>query len=134
MSLRRSEMNRGTVGLRRRRLKAPKLTPKRQEKRERRAEWAVAVKARDPWCEAGRNVYVHTASALKLITLNCTMRTTDAHHVLPKSSLGPDEMWNGLGCCNNCHMAIHAHRIEAQALGLLAHWGDASPWPRETAI
>ncbi len=104
--------------MRRRRIKPPKLTPKRQEKRERRAEWAVAVKARDQMCQAGSQV---------ARTMYCRGYATDAHHVLPRSAGGPDEMWNGIGLCTPCHMWVHDHRIEAQEIGLLAHWGDSSP-------
>lgn len=63
----------------------------------------------------------------------CPLATTEAHHMLPRSQGGTDEMWNGIGLCRSDHMWIHNHRIEAQALGLLAHVGDESPWPREEA-
>ncbi len=107
----RSQMPRGTPMKRSGRIRTRK-TAKREEKRERRAEWAVAVKAREPRCGycGGRP-------------------TTDAHHVLPKSSLGPDEMWNGRGMCRRCHRYVHENRDEAQLQGFLAHVGDFSWLP-----
>ncbi len=108
------------VQMKRRRMRAPKLTAKREERRERRAEWAVAVKARDRMCQARWPVLFYTPAP------RCAVVTTDAHHVLPKSAGGTDEMWNGLGLCNPCHMWVHDHREAAQALGLLAHVGDCS--------
>ena len=123
--MKRSWMNRGTVQLQRTGRWRAKLTARRQAKRERASTWSLQVKSRELWCQAGRSVYVETAAALKLITLNCTMRTTDAHHIYSRGRAGRpiDELWNGLGCCNNCHMAIHANPIEAQALGLMAKLG-----------
>ena len=131
MPLRRTQMNRGTVQLKRTGRWRAKLTARRQIMRVKRNHWAVAVKAREPWCQAGRAVYVETAAALKLITLNCTMRTTDAHHVYTRGRAGKpiDEMWNGLGLCRSCHRWTHAHPIEAQALGLMAKLGACSELP-----
>ena len=51
MALRRTQMNRGTVQLQRTGRWRAKLTARRQEKREARAAWAVAVKARDWKCQ-----------------------------------------------------------------------------------
>ncbi len=106
--------------MQRKRLRAPPLTVKRQEKRERRAEWAVAVKARDRVCQHEG----HFSSPY-------WSDDTEAHHVLARSQGGEDVMSNGLGLCHEHHMWVHAHRIAAQALGLLAHVGDFSWLPEE---
>ena len=68
---------------------------------------------------------------VRTVTWWCGENSTDAHHALARSQGGPDEMWNGLGMCHEHHMWVHDHRIEAQALGLLAHVGDCSELPEE---
>ena len=115
------------VQMKRRRMRAPKLTAKRQEQREQRAAWAVAVKARDPLCRAFTQLVMNRLTQAAA----CRRRTADAHHLLAKSQGGTDELWNGRGLCHPCHMWVHAHREEAQALGLLAHVGDCSELPEE---
>lgn len=123
MPLRRSQMNRRTVGLKRAGRWRAKLTAKRQAKRERRAAWAVAVLARDRQC-------VFTLDRVQRSPWNqCDQPSTDAHHVLARSQGGADDLSNGLGLCRRHHRYVHDHRIEAQALGLLAHWGDCSELP-----
>ena len=59
----------------------------------------------------------------------CTAYSTDAHHILPRSQGGEDVWSNGLGLCREHHRYVHDNRIEAQALGLLAHVGDCSELP-----
>lgn len=103
------------------------MDPKRQEKRERRATWAVAVKARDNgFCQRYEPIEPRGR-----VWFGCTKKATDAHHMLARSQGGTDELWNGLGLCHEHHMWCHDHRIEAQALGLLAHIGDCSELPEE---
>ena len=108
---RRSQMNRGKP-MRRRRMKPPKLTAERQEKRETRKSWAVRGKEREPQCRrCGNWIWL------------------ESHHMLARSGGGSDEDWNHITLCFRCHGWTHNHRIEAQALGLLAHVGDCSELP-----
>ena len=122
--MKRTQMNRGTVQLQRTGRWRAKLTAKRQEKRETRAAWAVAVKARHRRCR-----FVLEVFGGGRMWFLCTAYSTDAHHLLARSQGGPDEMWNGLGLCRLCHRWVHDNRSAAQARGLLAHVGDCSELP-----
>ena len=106
MSLRRSGP------MKRSRMKRPKLTEKRQERRERRASWAIRGKAREGQCRRCRGPF-----------------GLASHHMYARGTAGGakiDEDWNHISLCLECHDWVHLHRIEAQALGLLAHVGDCS--------
>ena len=130
MPLRRTQMNRGTVQLQRTGRWRAKVTAKRQAKREARATWAVAVKARSRVCAAFIPLVMHRAQSSNAAEA-CERRVTDAHHVLARSQGGADDLSNGLGLCRHCHRWVHDNRPEAQALGLLAHIGDCSELPEE---
>ena len=46
----------------------------------------------------------------------CTAPTPEkyleAHHVLPRSRGGTDDLSNGAALCRSCHQAVHAHRVD----------------------
>ncbi len=77
--------------------------------------WSLAVRARDRIC---RYETIASIGAWR----GCTEPSTQAHHVYTRGRAGKsiNEMWNGLGLCLWHHDWVHAHPIEALALGLMA--------------
>lgn len=78
---------------------------------ERRAERAARSELlRELWS----SVYSRDRGAC----LRCceTQGKLDAHHRLPRSRGGKDELENLILLCHRCHMAVHEHRVE--------DWGD----------
>jgi hypothetical protein len=90
----------------------PTPTPQQLRRRAFEAEHSAMrriVLARDRYCR------VHVR--------RCTNRATEAHHVLPRSRGGPNELWNYLGLCHDCHQYVHHHPRESEANGWLASIG-----------
>jgi hypothetical protein len=68
----------------------------RLEAEEYRALW-MSVLERDGWrCRNPR----------------CGMRNNlHVHHIIFRSELGPDESWNLVTLCSDCHDAVHAYKL-----------------------
>jgi hypothetical protein len=49
----------------------------------------------------------------------CHGRADHAHHILPRSAGGPDELWNLISACDACHAHIHANPTWSYAHGFL---------------
>jgi HNH endonuclease len=42
----------------------------------------------------------------------CGMRNNlHVHHIIFRSELGPDESWNLVTLCSDCHDAVHAYKL-----------------------
>jgi len=106
-------------------------TPQQVRRREAVAEWAAisrAIREEQPDCAAlMTDAFMDEEQAKRW--MNCTWRTTEAHHVLPRARGGPHERWNALGLCHNCHQFIHSHPLLAQGAGWLAKVGASCPLP-----
>lgn len=53
------------------------------------------------------------------MTRDCTGYCEQVHHKAGRGGPDPHRLDNLVGCCEPCHMWIHAHPAEARDLGLM---------------